>query len=85
MALTYEKQQGSTSTTLESSAPTSGARGYLYPLQGKLVISTLARAVRPPASGQFEKLVVGQPGAVRPPWVERAPKLLSSHKHSNMC
>jgi hypothetical protein len=48
--------------------------GYLYPSQGKL-------AVRPPASGPFEKLAVGQPGAVRPPWAERAPKpfsLLSS-------
>jgi hypothetical protein len=77
MALTYEKQQVSTSTTLESATPTSGSRGYLYPLQGKLVVRTLARAVRPPASGQFEKLVVRQPGAVRPPWVERAPKLFS--------
>jgi hypothetical protein len=29
--------------------------GYLYPSQGKLDIRTLARAVRPPATGQFEK------------------------------
>jgi hypothetical protein len=50
---------------------------YLYPSQVKLADRTLARAVRPPASGEFEKLVVGLPGAVRPPWVERAPKPFS--------
>jgi hypothetical protein len=27
----------------------------------------MVRAVRPPASGQFEKPAVGLPGAVRPP------------------
>jgi hypothetical protein len=48
--------------------------GYLYPSKGKLVVRTLASAVRPPATSQFEKLAVGLPGAVRLPWVERAPK-----------
>jgi hypothetical protein len=53
--------------------------GYLYHSQGKLAIRTLVRAVRPPATGQFEKLVVGLPRAVRPPWVERAQKPFSLH------
>jgi hypothetical protein len=58
--------------------------GYLYPSQGKLAVSILARAVRPRPNGQFEKLAVGLsgavrplPGAVRPPWVERAQKPFS--------
>jgi hypothetical protein len=51
--------------------------GYLYPSQGKLVVRTLARAVRLPATDQFEKLAVGLPGAVRPPWAERASKPFS--------
>jgi hypothetical protein len=66
-----KNSRGSTSTTLESAAPTSGARGYLYPSQGKLAVRTLARAVRPSATDQFEKVAVGLPGAVRPPWAER--------------
>jgi hypothetical protein len=41
--------------------------GHLYPSQGKLVIRTLARAVRPPASGQFEKLAIGLPGRLDRP------------------
>jgi hypothetical protein len=48
--------------------------GYLYLSKGKLAVRTLARAVRPPASGQFEKLAVGLPGAVRLPLAERAQK-----------
>jgi hypothetical protein len=51
--------------------------GYLYPSQGTLAVRTLARAVRPPSTDQFEKLVVGLPGAVRPPWEDRAPKPFS--------
>jgi hypothetical protein len=45
--------------------------GYLYPSQRKLAVRTLARVVRPPASGQFEKLAVGLPRMVRLPWPER--------------
>jgi hypothetical protein len=62
-----KNSRGSTLATLESATPTSGARGVLIPLTRKLAIRTLARAVRPAASGQFEKLAVGLPGAVRPP------------------
>jgi hypothetical protein len=70
-----KNSRGSTSTTLESAAPTTRACGVLIPLtRKKLAVRTLARAVRPPATGQFEKLAVGLPGAVRPPWTERAQK-----------
>jgi hypothetical protein len=54
--------------------------GYLYPSQEKPLelwpgwLNRLVRAVRPPATGQFEKLAVGLPRAVRPPWAERAQK-----------
>ena len=51
--------------------------GYLYPSQRKLAVRTLVRAVRPPAFGQFEKVAVGLPEAVRPPWAERAQKPFS--------
>jgi hypothetical protein len=51
LALGYEKQQGSTSATLESAAPTSGARGVLIPLTRKLAVSSLTKAVRPPGQG----------------------------------
>jgi hypothetical protein len=47
---------------------------YLYPSQQKLVVTTLAKVVRPPASDRFEKLAIGLPEAVRPLWAERAPK-----------
>jgi hypothetical protein len=43
-----KNSRGSTSATLESAAPTSGARGVLISSQGKLAVSILARAVRPP-------------------------------------
>jgi hypothetical protein len=69
MGLAYEKQQGEHQQV--------ELVGYLYPSQGKLGVRTLARAVRPPTSGQFEKLVVGLPRAVRPLWAKRAPKPFS--------
>jgi hypothetical protein len=48
--------------------------GYLYPSQGKVAVSSLRKAVRPPPNSQFEKLAVGLLGAVRPPLAERALK-----------
>jgi hypothetical protein len=59
--------------------------GYLYPSQEKLVVRTLARAVRLPASGQFQKLVVGLPGAVRTPLVERAQEPFSLLARTPRC
>jgi hypothetical protein len=49
MALVYEKQQGE---HLSNQQPQQvELMGYLYPSQGKLVVRTLARAVRPPGQG----------------------------------
>jgi hypothetical protein len=50
-----KNSRGCTSATLEPTTKQMEIVGYLYPSQGKLDIRTLARAVRPPATGQFEK------------------------------
>jgi hypothetical protein len=45
-----KNSKGSTSATLKSAAPTSGAHGVLIPLTRKTV-RTLARVVKPPGQG----------------------------------
>jgi hypothetical protein len=49
--LAYEKQQGSTSTTQHQQPQQVELVGYLYPSQGKLAVSSLTQAVRPPGQG----------------------------------
>jgi hypothetical protein len=46
-----KNSRGSTSATLESVAQQVELVGYVYPSQGKLVVSILARAVKPPGQG----------------------------------